>query len=513
MEDIAPGTLIAGRYRVERLLGTGSVKRVYLARDVLTRRDVAVGVLRVSPEGDPTLGPRFSREARAASALGSPFVVRVLDVGKLGDGTRYMVTEAVLGRSLDAAIRRGAAPPEAAARWVAQVLAALAEAHRKGVLHRDVKPENVLLDPVPGDPVGEVARLTDFGLAKVLDAQLEGSVTLRTAQGVVMGTPDYMSPEQWVGVALDARSDLYAAGAMFHELLLGRPPFAGPGIREFFAQHHFREVEPFPEGVAAEVRAFEAIVRRALAKRPVDRFESADAMRAAIESAGGFSVGEQGLAVPRPEEPIGVFSRAEVVTDVAVGPVQLVASPRLVLGRTGHAVVRCVPKDAANEQRSLTVSRHHARVEWRGGQAWVVDLGSRTGTSAGGRAVTTVAPGVALKSGDEVGLGPCVRFRFEHASAPPGVLPAWARFTRVDPYGVGIAHVMVLTEASAGGESRDAIQLPAELTLGERVVFRAAEGVITVAAERGDHDALLADGQVWKVGRVTLVVAMETLGA
>ena len=513
MEDIASGTLIAGRYRVERLLGAGSVKRVYLARDVLTRRDVALGVLRVSPESDPTLGPRFSREARAASALESPFIVRVLDVGKLADGTRYMVTEAVLGRGLDAAIKNGAAPPRAAARWVAQVLAALAEAHRKGVLHRDVKPENVLLEPVSDDPAGEAARLTDFGLAKVLDAQLEGSVTLRTAQGVVMGTPDYMSPEQWVGVALDARSDLYAVGAMFHELLLGRPPFAGPGIREFFAQHHFHEVEPFPARVAEDVRAFEAIVRRALAKRPDDRFESADAMRAAIEAVGGFAVMAREFTVSRPEEPIGVFSRAEVVTDVDVGPVQLVASSRLVLGRTGHAIVRCVPKDAANEQRSLTVSRHHARVEWRGGQAWIVDLGSRTGTSVGGRAVTSVAPGVALKSGDEVGIGPHVRFRFEHASVPPGVLPAWARFARVDPYGVGIAHVMVLTEASAGGSRSDAIELPAELTLGDRVVFRAAEGVITVATKESERDTLLADGQVWKVGRVTLVVAMETLGA
>jgi serine/threonine protein kinase len=281
VEKLAAGTVIAGRYAVVRLLGTGSTKQVYLADDRLAATPVALAVLvPTSGARDPTLAARFSREGRAASVLRSPFTVRVFDVGKLGDGTRYLVTEAVLGRGLDAALAGGPVPAVQAARWALHVLAALAEAHGRGIIHRDVKPENVLLAPFPG---GEVAKLTDFGLAKLLDGSLEGSFQLRTAQNILLGTPQYMPPEQWHGHALDGRTDLYAVGVMLYEMLVGRVPFDGRTVAEVCTGHLTSEVPAFPAAVPAAMRALEPVVRCALEKRTTDRFPSADAMREAVE--------------------------------------------------------------------------------------------------------------------------------------------------------------------------------------------------------------------------------------
>ena len=291
VDDLPEGTRVAGRYDVVRPLGRGAVKVVYLVYDVLARREVALSLLVPRMGVDTTVGPRFSREARAASVLTSPYVVRVLDVGKTADGTRYLATEAVIGRGLDQVIEHGPAPTFAAAVWTAEVLAALAEAHGRGVLHRDVKPENVMLAPMPTHPVGERAQLTDFGLAKVLDASLEGSVMLRTAQGVVMGTADYMPPEQWLGGAVDPRTDLYAVGAMFHELLTGSPPFRGATLADLCAAHLTAQVAPFARTLPEAVRAYEPVVRRALSKDPRQRFQGADEMRATLERIGTFSIG------------------------------------------------------------------------------------------------------------------------------------------------------------------------------------------------------------------------------
>lgn len=149
------------------------------------------------------------------------------------------------------------------------MLAALAEAHGRGILHRDVKPENVLLAP---SPAGEVARLTDFGLAKVLDVDLEGSMHLRTAQNIVLGTPEYMPPEQWQGQLIDARADVYATGVMLYELLAGRLPFSGPTVFAIFSAHLTHPPPPFPSGLPALARALEPVVIRALAKSPAARW-------------------------------------------------------------------------------------------------------------------------------------------------------------------------------------------------------------------------------------------------
>ncbi len=505
VDALPPGTRLAGRYDVLRLLGSGAVKHVYLARDVLSQTLVAVSLLK-NRGSDPSLGPRFSREARAASVLSSPYVVRVLDVGKLEDGERYLVTEAVLGRGLDEAITHGPAPAKSAAIWTAEVLSALTEAHSRGVLHRDVKPENVLLAPSPGHPVGEVARLTDFGLAKVLDAELEGSVMLRTAQGAVMGTADYMSPEQWQGGPVDPRSDLYSVGAMLYELLTGRAPFEASSLRELAVAHVMSPLRAFDEAVPKEARAFEPIARRALAKRPSERFQGADEMRAAIERAGGFQVTSQTVH-DIGDEP--VLARAELVTDVGVGPVQIVASSRVVLGRTGHIVPRCIPFNAENDRRGRTISRRHARLEWRGGAARLNDLRSSTGTSVSGRAVDPASDGISLEHGDVIALGPHVRLRFEHAPTQRGVLPRWARLTRLDPYGAGLIHLLVLTEADVSSDENAAIKLPADL---------ARDDSMRLAPTLRGFEYSLGSGQLREVrdgtrallGAITVTFAIET---
>ncbi len=505
VDDLSPGSRVAGRYEVIRLLGRGAVKRVYLARDLLSGAAVAVALLQRRAGADPTLGPRFSREARAASVLSSPYVVRVLDVGKLDDGERYLVTEAVLGRGLDEAIADGPAPPMSAAVWTAEVLAALTEAHSRGVLHRDVKPENVLLEPAREHPVGEMARLTDFGLAKVLDASLEGSVMLRTAQGAVMGTADYMSPEQWQGGAVDPRSDLYSVGAMLYELLTGRAPFEGDSLRALAAAHVLQPPPPFGASLPAAARAFEPLVRRALAKRPSERFQGADEMRDAIERAGGFRLPAPTIVECDDDAPL---ARAELVTDAGVGPVQVVSAARVILGRTGHVVPRCVPFTPENDRRGRTLSRRHARLWWRGGVALLEDLRSSTGTSVSGRAVDPAAPGVALRDGDVIALGPHVRLRFEHAPSPRGVLPRWARLTRVDPHGAGLVHLLVLTEADVSGDEGAAVALPASLARGERLkLVPAGEGL---SFSTGASELSTArDGACARVGDVTITFAVE----
>jgi tRNA A-37 threonylcarbamoyl transferase component Bud32 len=284
------GTRVAGRYVIERELGRGGTKRVYLARDALTGVRVAVALLASEFARDAVVSARFSREARAASALRSPFTVRVFDVGKLEDNTRYLVLEAVLGRGLDQAMEDGAIDPERAARWTLEVLAALYEAHSRGVIHRDVKPENIMLAPTDA---GELAKLTDFGLAKVVDAKLDASVHLHTAANAVLGTPDYMAPEQWKGGAIDPRTDLYAVGVLLFEMLCGSAPFAAKELPAVYAGHLFDAPPAFGRSMPAMALALEPVVRKALSKRQEDRYESALAMAQAIAAVTGIRVPEE----------------------------------------------------------------------------------------------------------------------------------------------------------------------------------------------------------------------------
>jgi pSer/pThr/pTyr-binding forkhead associated (FHA) protein/tRNA A-37 threonylcarbamoyl transferase component Bud32 len=455
----AEGTRVGGRYLILRELGRGGSKRVYLAEDTLSGIQVAVALLAPEYTRDPVVAARFAREARAASALRSPFIVRVYDVGKRSDESRYLVLEAVLGRGLDEAMNGDPVEPAQAARWSLEVLAALCEAHARGVIHRDVKPENILLARTPA---GEVAKLTDFGLAKVVDASLDGSLHLRTAANAVLGTPEYMSPEQWRGRPVDARTDIYAMGVLLYEMLTGTAPFAGAELPAIYAGHLFEAPPAFDRALPAMALALEPLVRRALSKEPEDRFDGALAMARAVAEVTGIRVPEEAFALAVPRWSARTL-RAELACDLLDGPVTVLSSASVILGRDpgSHVRVHCVgPRDVSEWER--TISRAHASIEWRGGAAFLADLGSSMGTTVDGAPVGRGA--VALRSGATIALGPHVLFTFAHAPSERGALPAWATLRRTDRAGGGhVALLLLGGEAELSSREGAALRWPSAL--------------------------------------------------
>jgi serine/threonine protein kinase len=206
------GRVLVGRYALGAMLGAGGMAQVYRARDRVLRRTVAVKVLSPPYDQDPELVARFGREARAAAALSHPNIVAIYDSGADGD-LHYLVMEHMEGETLAALLRReGPLAPGRAALVAHQVCQALAAAHARGLVHRDVKPGNLLLSSAG------LVKVTDFGIAKAM-----ATPTL-TGDGTLLGTAAYLSPEQAQGRPVDARSDLYALGCMLHELLTGTPP-------------------------------------------------------------------------------------------------------------------------------------------------------------------------------------------------------------------------------------------------------------------------------------------------
>ncbi len=265
---------LAGRYAIEREIGSGGMATVYLALDLKHRRRVAVKVLR--PELTATIGTqRFLHEIEIAAKLQHPNILPLLDSGD-SDGFLYYVMPFIEGQTLRERLRReGELPVPVAVKLVAEVVDALAEAHRHGVIHRDIKPENVLL-------TGRHAMVADFGVAKAVK-EATGPQHL-TAGGVALGTPAYMAPEQASAEPnLDHRVDLYAVGVMAYELLTGHLPFAGSSAQQILAAH----LTPTPKPITLErpsvPAALEAVVMKCLARRPADRWQSAEELLAQLE--------------------------------------------------------------------------------------------------------------------------------------------------------------------------------------------------------------------------------------
>jgi predicted Ser/Thr protein kinase len=267
------GRVIDDRYQIAGVLGRGGMATVYLARDRRLGREVAVKVLRPDLAGDGGFLRRFQREAAAAAALSShPNVVAIHDIGQDRD-LHYIVMEYVEGETLTDLIEREAplAVPRAFALG-AQIVSALDAAHRRGLIHRDVKPQNVLIAPD-----GQV-KVADFGIAR------HSASTSSTEPGSVMGTPDYLSPEQARGAEVGPASDLYSLGVVLYEMLAGHRPFAADTPLGVAMQHV--QDDPPPLAAAVPPRAA-AVVRRALAKNPSRRYRSAGEMRAALAGAAG----------------------------------------------------------------------------------------------------------------------------------------------------------------------------------------------------------------------------------
>jgi serine/threonine-protein kinase len=259
-----------GRYILQQSIGKGGMAEVFLARDQLLDRPVAIKRLAAERSGDPSFVERFRREAQAAAKLTHPNIVGVFDYFE-EDGEYFIVQEYVDGRSLAEILRaEGRLHPDRAADIVADVAAGLGAAHREGVVHRDVKAGNVLISES-----GHV-KVTDFGIARVF----AGGDSELTQAGTVMGTATYFSPEQAQGKPVDPRSDLYSLGVVLFELLVGRPPFEGDTPVAIAYKHvhdqppRLREIDP---ALPAEV---EAITMKLLAKNPANRYPSADDLRA-----------------------------------------------------------------------------------------------------------------------------------------------------------------------------------------------------------------------------------------
>ncbi len=272
---------LAVRYVVERELGSGGMATVYLAEDPRHHRKVAVKVLR--PELALAIGiERFFREIEVAARLQHPHILPLLDSGILDErngepgGRPYYVMPFVEGESLRDRLRRGELPVEDAVRILTEVVDALAYAHGHGVVHRDIKPDNVLLS-------GRHALVMDFGVAKaVSDSATHGKIT---ETGMLLGTPVYMAPEQAMADPnLDHRVDIYAVGVLGYELLTGQPPFSGASSREVLLAHMTRPPEPITTHRPAVPPALAGILMKCLEKRPADRWQTADALMAELEA-------------------------------------------------------------------------------------------------------------------------------------------------------------------------------------------------------------------------------------
>jgi eukaryotic-like serine/threonine-protein kinase len=282
--------LLSGQFQILQKIGSGGMGSVYKAAQPAMNRMVAVKILHPKLANRKDLVSRFRREARAMSHLTHPNTVKVLLYGELDDGSLYIVMEYLEGKNLNQAVRKeGPLPIERAIPVLIQVCGALQEAHLQGIVHRDLKPENIFLSTNGG--LKDYPKVLDFGLAKVTERELRPGSIMLTQEGMVFGTPEFMSPEQAQGKVLDARSDIYSLATILYEVLTGKLPFDARTPMEYIQLHVTKPPislddrvpgKRFPAGLAD-------VLARALEKKPENRFASAAEFAVALKpfAAGG----------------------------------------------------------------------------------------------------------------------------------------------------------------------------------------------------------------------------------
>ncbi len=364
------GPVLAGRYEMSGLLGSGGMAEVYRARDLRLERTVAVKVLRSGQAGDAAFRARFRREALSAASLNHPRIVAVYDAGEdSADGREvpFIVMEYVEGRTFSDLVRSGPRPDvPTALRLTAYVLDALEHAHEHGIVHRDIKPANVMLSERDG------VKVMDFGIARPVGVS---GMTV-TGTSMVVGTAEYLAPEQARGQAVDARCDLYSTGCMLYELLTGRPPFLADSPLALAWKHVEEEPEPPSAHAPGVPPACDALVLKALRKERDERWLDAAEMRAAIHA-----------ALREPERPMpSAVVRAGRPATAAAAPAAGPVAPRA--GRPA------VPDPAAGRRRRPGRGRRIALVTAAAVVVLAALAGLHTWRAHGGAApqATVVAP-------------------------------------------------------------------------------------------------------------------------
>ncbi len=328
--------ILTGQFKVLERIGSGGMGAVYKAQQPSMDRFVAVKILHSKFTKRKDLVSRFRREARAMSHLTHPNTAKVFLYGQLEDEACYIVMEYLEGRNLGQIVRQeGPMKPERAIAVLIQACGALEEAHQKGIIHRDLKPENIFLCSQGG--LEDFAKVLDFGLAKVTEREMQPGSLILTQEGMVFGTPEFMSPEQAQGKTLDPRSDVYSLAVILYELLTGKLPFDARTPMEFIGLHV--QATPIPLAERAPGNEYpiglQDVLDRALAKKPEDRFQSAAEFAAALRSIVNDRNVEQAMSAI----PDAAAALAETVPSIQAIQ-QRAQTPRSVRAADGNGAVK-----------------------------------------------------------------------------------------------------------------------------------------------------------------------------
>jgi serine/threonine-protein kinase len=332
---------LAGRYRLEHPLGHGGMATVHLAHDEELNRPVAVKLLAEDVAGDEALRKRFLREARLAARLSHPNVVSVYDAGEAEDGRPFFVMEHVPGTTL---AELGQIAPERAVELAIQACHGLGHAHAAGLVHRDVKPQNLLLRE------DGTVKVADFGIARAAET------TALTQVGTVLGTAAYLSPEQALGEEVTAAADVYALGAVLYELLTGRPPYESDSLADLAAKQSSGQIVPVSELAQGVPRRVENAVMRSLARNPAYRPSSAEAFARELGGQDEPTVPLRTAARPRTKWLLPALAALVILAAIVLGVVLGTRDDSTLAPKPRHTVVQPIPRGTNAQQQAQEIA-------------------------------------------------------------------------------------------------------------------------------------------------------------